>query len=199
MKINPSSSSAPQQLMRLLKFKNKIKTKIDKWVDKLTAFLDLSKALDSISHKILLRKLENLGFKSKAFKHTLKLLDTENVKVHVNGCFSGVIETKQGVTQGLVLRPLFFNCYINDLDKQPENNCIMTQKVIDTLIFCSNSCLNIAKTNLESDLNRLLRFFKIHKFTLNEDKADLSYLQKLDWKQVSSSNQKNSTLYNKRN
>ena len=94
-----------------------------------------------------MRKLENLGFKSKAVKHTLKLLDTENIKVHVNGCFSYVIETKKGATRGLVLRPLLFNCYINDLDKQPENNCIMTQKVEDTLIF-SNLGLNVAKTNL---------------------------------------------------
>ena len=62
-------------------------------------------------------------------------LTQSNQKVHVNGCFSNVIEIKQGVPQATVLGPLFLNIYVNDLNKQLDNTCKMIQYADDSWLI----------------------------------------------------------------
>ena len=79
--------------------------------------LNLSKACDSISHQILLKKLQSLLFSLSAIQIVECFLAARLQQVSVNSLVSEWIELKQGVPQETVIRLLFFNCYANDLQE----------------------------------------------------------------------------------
>ena len=80
------------------------------------AFLELSKAFDSINykHKILLRRLENLGFDKHATNLVENYLSERSQRFVLNGIESDWINLKRGVPQGTIVGILLFNIYVND-------------------------------------------------------------------------------------
>ena len=95
--------------------------------------LDLSKAFDSLSHKILLDKIKHLGITGLAYKLLQSyLLSFEN-------CRSDLKVINNGVSQGSILGPMLFLIYINDFPNASKLfNFLMYAD--DTSLFC---CLNI--------------------------------------------------------
>ena len=53
----------------------------------------------------------------------------------VNGVLSGLIELKQGVPQGTLIGPLFFNLYVNDLPELMSETAHVLQYADDCLAF----------------------------------------------------------------
>ena len=101
--------------------------------------LDLSKAFDSLSHQILLKKLESLHFSpSSATQIVESFLTGRLQQVSLNGVLSEWIELKQGVPQGTVAGPLFFNLYVNDLPELISTPAHILQYADDCLVFCSD-------------------------------------------------------------
>jgi len=80
------------------------------------AFVDFSKAFDSLNHSILLNKLCYLfGITNKALKLISSHLSNRSQHVAINELFSDIVILKHRVQQGSILGPLLFNTYINDL------------------------------------------------------------------------------------
>ena len=77
--------------------------------------LVISKAFDSVSHQILLKKLQSLHFSPSAIQIVESFFSGRLQQVSVSGVQTEWIELKQGVHQGTVIGPLFFNLYVNDL------------------------------------------------------------------------------------
>ena len=81
-------------------------------------FVDLQKAFETVDHQILLAKLNHYGILVHGSNDCFKsYLSNCSQYVSINGYESGLAAVNCGVPQGLVVDPLLFLLYINDLNQ----------------------------------------------------------------------------------
>ena len=95
-----------------LKVLNDIITAIDKRQYCAAVFIDLAKAFDSVNHRILIGRLNSLGFSNdwltNYFSDRVQCVKSE-------GLLSGPLAVSMGVPQGSILVATLFSVYINDV------------------------------------------------------------------------------------
>ena len=117
----------------------------DQWLENMdngmlngVVFLDIRKAFDSIDHSILLKKMnEQFGIYGAELKWFESYLTKRQQVCFVNGHTSSPRPITCGVPQGLILGPLLFLLYINDMPKclKSTTPCLYAD---DTEIFASS-------------------------------------------------------------
>ena len=77
--------------------------------------MDLSKALDTLSHELLIAKLHAYGFGKESLMVLLSYLSNRWQRSKINTSFSSWTGLHQGVPRRSVLGPLLSNIYLNEL------------------------------------------------------------------------------------
>ena len=137
----------------------------------LGAFIDLTRAIDTVDHNILLKKLFRYGVRA----NTLKLLQSylHNRKQYIAYENSSKTEFKNvicGVPQGSILGPLLFLIFINGLcHSTPLLEAILFAD--DTNLFYSHNNVKELFRTMNAELSHLNDWFCANKLSLNTDKV----------------------------
>lgn len=155
----------------ILEFVTDVVEAIDEKKSTLSVFLDLSKAFDTIDHKILLDKLYFYGVRGIMYDWMKSYLSNRFQYVQYNSSKSDSMSTTCGVPQGSVLGPLLFIIYMND-----STDCLTHAKGIlfadDTTVYQSSSSIDLLYITMNLELNILSDWFRANKLSLNASKTN---------------------------
>ena len=137
------------------------------------ASLDLSKAFDSINHKLILKKLTNLGLKSEAVLYIKSYLANRRQKTKFQNFTSKEETVESGIPQGSILGPLLFLCFTNDLATEFEGICKMVAYADDTQLIIDASNLKQLKKKIEQVITTAQKWYKENTMKNNISKTEI--------------------------
>ena len=117
----------------------------------------MSKVFDSVKHKILLLKLQDVGASASCIRWFHNYLSDRFQVVRINLAISSSLPVTCGVPQGIILGPLLFNIYVNDLSTVPQS-CLSQSFVDDTKLYLSFQLKN--KPQAVAKINKDLVLFR---------------------------------------
>ena len=134
--------------------------------------MDLSKALDTLNHDLLIAKLYAYGFDIKTLKLLHSYVTKKWQRTKVNGSFSICLELLQGVPQFSVPGPILYNIYLNVLFYL-TNTTQVCNFGDDTIFYVCHKDLNNFISRLEHDTTVAVEWFENNLMKLNPDKCHL--------------------------
>ena len=147
-------------------------------------FLDLSKALDTLDHKVLLAKLGRYGIHGLALSWFTSYLQDRSLVAKVPVSHSKIMYSKKfnikyGTAQGSCLDPLLFIIFCNDIYLLDTYGSQMLF-AYDTTLFNKHQSAKYLELFLTHDMEVLSEWFIANKLSLNMTKTVLMYFGKKD-------------------
>jgi hypothetical protein len=136
-------------------------------------FFDLAKAFDSVNHSLLIKRLPHYGIDDKsklliesylANRFQRVQLDSSTVNLKTASTWAKV---KRGVPQGLVLGPLLFLLYINDLPNAISHNATPILFADDTSILITGQNVHKFQDDLNTSIGQISKWFQVNSLSLN--------------------------------
>ena len=134
------------------------------------AFIDLSKAFDTINHKKLLLKLEHYGIRGVCLNLLSSYLTDRTQYTKFHNTLSDPCPIEYGVPQGSVLGPLLFLVYINDI----INSTDLGHFVLfadDTNIFIVGKSKEEAYYRANIVIDQVYKYMVANELHINMDKC----------------------------
>ena len=113
---------------------------MDNYLFSCGVFIDLQKAFDTVTHEILLSKLNHYGVRGIINNWFSSDLVGRSQTTQIGSYISDKELTQCGVPQGSVLGPLLFLIYVNDLQ--------YSSKKLDFFLYADDTNLLYADKNL---------------------------------------------------
>ena len=135
----------------------------------------ISAAFDTISHTILLDRLETcFGITGSVLKWVESYLTNRSQFVKIGGSASQDTFLSAGVPQGSVLGPLLFCSYVSSLQTVVPDGILFHQYADDTQLYCSVSTNNfLADVGALQNCTDVIEYwFLTNEMLLNADKSD---------------------------
>ena len=140
-------------------------------------FLDLSKAFNSASHKILPEKIIKFGFSTESIAMLESVLSNRKQCVKNGFQYSNWVTINHGVTQGTVLELLIFIMYIIDSPEKMKKEHVL-QFAYDTGMISNSK----SDENLLFKINSVFQdpdsYIRQNMLTLNRDKREFVVFSK---------------------
>ena len=135
----------------------------------LAIFLDMSKAFDTISHDILIRKLEHYGIRGTCKDWFASYLTNRFQYTEIHGEQSTYLNINTGVPQGSILGPILFLIYVNDIKNCSNLNILCFAD--DTTAYKSGPNIEDLITDVNIQLELLYTWLCCNKLSLNINKT----------------------------
>ena len=107
-------------------------------------FLDASKAFDRVNHQLLFDKLEKRGVPGYILRLLVFWYENQTMSVRWGNLISNSFLVSNGVRQGGILSPYFFNVYMDDLSTRLNNlkiGCSLGDFLINHLMYADDLVL----------------------------------------------------------
>ena len=132
-------------------------------------FLDLKKAFDTVSHSILLQKLEHYGIRGNMLDLFTSYLSEHKQYVSINGSCSSMKIVKTGVPQGSNLGPVLFSVYVNDIFNHFKSTPVLYAD--DTCLNVKAHKLDLLETLMNQEMEIARQWMLANKLTINTSKT----------------------------
>ena len=136
----------------------------------------MAKAFDTVSHDILLKKLEVYGIRGNALSLLTSYLKDRYQFVKIDSVKSTISLVEFGVPQGSILGPLLFLLYINDLPQ--ATNLFVKPYADDTFLCAQNTDMKSLESEVNSELGKVYDWLCANRLTLNISKSKCMIITK---------------------
>ena len=154
---------------------DRIITKLDQKNTPIGIFIDLTKAFDTIDHRILIDKLKYYGFTDPAANLIGSYLTNRMQFVQLDDIQSDRRPISTGIPQGSILGPLLFIIYMNDITEASDLFDFILYaddtSLNTTLEIIANRHPNSTQESINIELNKLNNWLKLNKLSLNIQKT----------------------------
>ena len=161
-----------------LELVDRISNGLDKKETPVSIFLDLSKAFDTLDHKILLNKLQYYGIKDVALQWFSSYSSDRFQFVEMDGFRSDMLNITTGVPQGSILGPLLFIIYVNDMHSISDkfnfiayaDDTTLTSPLL-TFTRGVNCNIDTISSEMNREIKKITDWSAVNKLSLNASKT----------------------------
>lgn len=132
--------------------------------------LDIAKAFDTVSHSLLLAKLEMMGFRGVCLHLLRSYLSNREVCSEINNVQSGFLQITKGVPQGSILGPLLFILFTNDIHRCEGDGEIVLY-ADDNFSMVTGDDFHCLKLQFEKWIKKIVHWYDINGLRLNKKKS----------------------------
>lgn len=155
----------------VLKLSEQIIQNLDNSRKCLAVFLDLAKAFDTVSHRILIDKLYDSGIRGPALEVIRNYIQNRTQRVKIQNTLSDSAVVTVGVPQGTVLGPLLFLIYLNDMSQIKNFHGRIISYADDTAVVFDHSCWPELYQLAEHNISKLYKWLNRNLLSLNFSKT----------------------------